>query len=229
MEKREDVKKRFPDKNYQIRLYTKVSAFCFSLILRRSIPFCHHPDSLCADDQVDRDYWAYMDLREWYNKTGVKGEVQHHGGDFIDGKPSHDSAGSAFIVNNPKDTDPSSLSNKSNYMLQCGGPHDPSGFLKTVKVDPGSKNVSEGTAQPSDAKHLANAETAMMRSQPHLEGIKKKPAKLETIHAPHWAHWQKNLNYSAAKLDNMMKNGEIPKPSQCPWAEGDVQAPDPED
>merc|ERR1712086_952439 len=104
VEKKEDIKKRPPDKNFQIRLYTK----------------------------VDRDYWAYMDLREWYNKTGAE---KGHGGAFIDGKPALDSASTSFIVNNPKDTDGSSLANKSNYMLKCGGPHDPSGFLKSIRVD----------------------------------------------------------------------------------------------
>jgi len=163
-----------------------------------------------------------MDLREWYNKTGAE---KGHGGAFIDGKPALDSASTSFIVNNPKDTDGSSLANKSNYMLKCGGPHDPSGFLKSIRVDPGSQTVSMGMDQPSDANLMGKAQTAMMRSQPHLEG-KKPPAKLEKIYAPHWAHWQKNLNYSAEKLDNMFKSGQIPKSSQCPWAEGDVQAED---
>jgi len=44
VEKKEDSKKRPSDKAFQIRLYTK----------------------------VNRDYWDYEDLREWYNKTGQK-------------------------------------------------------------------------------------------------------------------------------------------------------------
>lgn len=123
VEKKEDLKKRPSDKSFQIRLYTK----------------------------VNRDYWDYEDLREWYNKTGQK---PGHGAVSEAGKPQLDAVSAAFCVDRqafchtlrspspnpnlaertadavfagrPDQTDSSSLNNtRSNYMLQCGGPHDP--------------------------------------------------------------------------------------------------------
>ena len=67
VEKKEDLKKRPSDKNFQIRLYTK----------------------------VNRDYWDYEDLREWYNKTGQK---PGHATAAADSKPQLDAASAAFCV-----------------------------------------------------------------------------------------------------------------------------------
>lgn len=190
VEKDQDARKRVPDKNYQIRLYTK----------------------------VDRDYWAYEDLREWYNDKKAQ-DVK-----FVSANQALDSASSSFLVEKPSDMDSSSLFNKkSNYMLQCGGPHDPSGFLARVntgRAPPGHQTVSMGMPQPSDQGVLDTAAQAGARADlPHLQARPQPPA--SALQAPHWGHWQKNLNYSWKKMDNMMASGQIGNAPPAPYAEGD--------
>lgn len=147
--------------------------------------------------KVDRDCWTNADLREWYNekKPGEKGKVSSNQG--------LDSAASSFLVNNPKDTDPSSKHNKpSHYMLQCGGPHDPSGFLKNVG--------------PSIKPELGGSQALRPK-----EAIPK--TELE-LNPPHWRHWQKQLDWHEGVTAEKVASGQVAKgPDHAPagpWAIG---------
>lgn len=192
VEKDSDARKRHSDKNYQIRMYTK----------------------------VDRDAWEYDDLREWYNSK--KG-----GETFVSANQALDSASSSFCVEKPGDTDSSSLFNKnSHYMLQAGGPHDPSGFLANVnagRASPGSRTVSQGFPQPTDPTVMSTAvDAGAKRDLPHLHARSSPAGKpqMAKLDAPHWGHWQKNLKCAWAKVDNMKATGQIPPAQGAPWAEG---------
>lgn len=151
--------------------------------------------------KVDRDQWQYNDLREWYNK--VPGDDSAPNPDFL-------------AMNNAADS-------KTHYMLQCGGPHDPSGFLKNANSlrAPGTRTVSMGTPlkQPHDSRVMSAAVEANLinSSLPHLQGRSMPPPQAK-IEAPHWGHWQKNLGASWNKRDNMFLGGQVPKATGAPWA-----------
>lgn len=168
--------------------------------------------------KVDRDAWENEDLREWYN------DKNNQNAKFVSANQALDSAASSFLADKPSDTDPHSLNNaKSHYMLQCGGPHDPGGFLKAIhagRASPGKKTVSMGTLQPTDSRVMEiAAEANVKRDLPHLHA---RPQEAAAVMAPpHWAHWQKNLNYGWNKLDTSYASGGIPQAAETPWALGD--------
>lgn len=163
--------------------------------------------------KVDRDAWENDQLREWYNDKSAQNVK------FVSANQALDSASTAFVVDNPSDTDSSSLKNKkSHYMLRCGGPHDPSGFLKNVdsgKAAPGTSTVSMGMAQASDAMLTTGA------SRPELPHLVPKAAPPKTqLVAPHWGHWKKNLDYSAKVMAEKQAAGLIGNAPPEPWATG---------
>lgn len=163
--------------------------------------------------KVDRDQWQYNDLREWYNKVPGDEKV------FVSAAQDGDSAmmKQNFLTMN------TGANPKTHYMLQCGGPHDPSGFLKNVNSmkTPGVRTVSMGTPlkQPHDSRVMSIVAEANHQnsSLPHLQG-RSMPPQQAKIEAPHWGHWQKNLGASWNKRDNMFASGHIPKASSAPWA-----------
>jgi len=67
---------------------------------------------------------------------------------------------------------------------------------------------------------MSHAKSALeMRCDlPHLTGVKPPSAASGMMEAPHWGHWQHNLNYSSRKMTNMMASGKIPPAPPEPWA-----------
>jgi len=164
--------------------------------------------------KVDRDAWENDQLREWYNDKKQQ-DVK-----FVSANQALDSAATAFVVDKPSDTDSSSLNNKkSHYMLKCGGPHDPSGFLKSVGTGaaaPGLSTVSMGSHIPHDSKI-----TAGMPERPELPHLVPKAAPPKAaLEAPHWGHWKKNLDYSAKVMQHKVASGQVGNAPPEPWATG---------
>merc|ERR1712070_7957 len=163
--------------------------------------------------KVDRDYWEMEPLREWYNDKKSQ-DVKHVGGNL-----ALDSAATAFVVDNPNDTDSSSRKNKtSHYMIECGGPHDPGGLMKKItNAYKGNTTTSMGLQQQSDREYLEQARlaTEARSNLPHLNRADLKQD--NTSGAPHWGHWQQNLEFSR-KVTNSRTLRARPA---APWAEGD--------
>lgn len=144
--------------------------------------------------KVDRDCWANDQLREWYNEKKPQG--------FVSANQALDSGASSFVVSNPADSE----DKKSHYMLQCGGPHDPSGFLKNVPgMAPGSLSDNSSSKQVNAGGYLPK---------------KVLPKTKLEMNPPHWRHWQKNLDHAAQLISEKKELGLIQSAPPEPWATG---------